>query len=389
MKKNEKRLEVFIYIACIVVAILFVFFGNRMNINEASLEEEPELYKAKVVSIEDVEIEDLSLGYEDSMEMKRVHFTARVTNGPYKDEMIQVIQDLDPLYVMQPKEIQNNNKIIVSPTAMDEFESDGQDWTFIEYDRTGTLILLTSAFLLSILLIGRAKGFTTILSMIFTVLAIFYVFIPSILNGRNIYLSTIVVTLFIIVISLTIINGPNKKTLCAILGNIGGVAVAGLIAIVINRTLNLTGFVDDDYVFLTYLEMGRPIDLVAIIWSGIVIGSLGAIMDVAMSISSSMNELSENMSEKTFAKLLKSGMNIGQDAIGTMTNTLVLAYVGSSLATVLLLIAYNKNLLYLFSLEMIAVEVLQAVVGSMGIVFAVPVTALFCAYIFTKEAKLE
>ena len=154
-----------------------------------------------------------------------------------------------------------------------------------------------------------------------------------------------------------------------------------------SKILNLTGFIDEDYVFLNYLELDKPIDLVAIIWSGILIGSLGAVMDVAMSIASAMNELAENMDKKTFSRLLRSGMNIGRDAIGTMTNTLILAYVGGSLATVLLLIAYNRNLLYLFSLEMIVVEVLQAIVGSMGILFAVPVTAIFSAYIFTRDTR--
>jgi len=102
-----------------------------------------------------------------------------------------------------------------------------------------------------------------------------------------------------------------------------------------------------------------------------------------------MNELAENMEERTFAKLIKSGMNIGRDTIGTMTNTLILAYVGSSLATVLLLIVYNKNTLFLFNMEMIVVEVLQAIVGSLGILFAVPATALFSAYIFTKEKRIN
>ena len=108
-------------------------------------------------------------------------------------------------------------------------------------------------------------------------------------------------------------------------------------------------------------------------------------MDVAMSIASAMNELAEHMERKSFSRLLKSGMNIGIDSIGTMTSTLILAYIGGSLAMVLLLIAYNKNLLYLFNLEMIVVEVIQAIIGSMGILFAVPVTALISAYIYNKE----
>ena len=97
-----------------------------------------------------------------------------------------------------------------------------------------------------------------------------------------------------------------------------------------------------------------------------------------------MHELAEHMSRRSFSKMLRSGMNIGRDVIGTMTNTLILAYIGGSLALVLLLIVHTKNTLYLLSMEMIAVQVVQSVVGSMGILFAVPFTTLFAAFVYTN-----
>jgi uncharacterized membrane protein len=126
--------------------------------------------------------------------------------------------------------------------------------------------------------------------------------------------------------TLLLINGANKKTLCAIVGNLGGLMIAGILAFVISDKLHLTGLIDDDSIFLLMINPETPIDLKAILWAGIVIGSLGAVMDVSMSIASAMNELSENMYEKSFNTMLKSGFNIGQDAIGTMTNTLILGY---------------------------------------------------------------
>ena len=130
------------------------------------------------------------------------------------------------------------------------------------------------------------------------------------------------------------------------------------------------------------------INLPAVIWGGILIGALGAIMDVAMSISSAMEELSEKMRDKSYSSMVASGMNIGKDAIGTMTNTLILAYVGSSIAMVLLFMAYNRNLLVLFNLEMIVVEILQAILGSMGILFAVPATVFFAAWIYNRDSHM-
>jgi uncharacterized membrane protein len=122
---------------------------------------------------------------------------------------------------------------------------------------------------------------------------------------------------------------------------------------VFSRLAGLTGVVDQDYIFMNFLDSGKKLDMNALVWGGVLIGSLGAVMDIAMSISSAMNELSENMHEKTFAKMVRSGMNIGRDAIGTMTNTLILAYIGGSLSTVLLLVSYKNSFIYLFNLEMI------------------------------------
>jgi uncharacterized membrane protein len=152
-----------------------------------------------------------------------------------------------------------------------------------------------------------------------------------------------------------------------------------------NGLLGITGNVQEDYLLLISLNENFSIDLKAIVWGSILIGSLGAIMDVAMTISSALQELTDNLEEKSFSILFKSGMNIGKDAIGTMTNTLILAYIGGSMATVILIMAYNMNLLYLFNLEMIVVEVLQAVIGSMGILFAVPITSFSAAYLYSRN----
>lgn len=386
-EKKAKSLNFIVYIAVILISVLFIFAGHKMTKPEILEEDMGEFYKAKVTSIGEIQVEEFSFDGISSVETKKINFSAEVTNGPYKGEIIEATQDVDSMYAIQPREITKGDKIIVSPIFGDFGDELYEEWIFIEYNRMDTIIWLTLIFLLLIVVLGRGKGVSTVISLIFTILVIFTVFIPSILKGYNVYSSTIVVTLFIIFMSLTIINGANKKTLCAVAGNVGGVAVAGIIAIIMNRVLNVTGLINEEYVFLTYMQLDKPIDLVAIVWSGIVIGSLGAVMDVSMSISSSMNELAENMERKTFSNMLRSGMNIGRDVIGTMTNTLILAYVGSSLATVLLLIVYNKNVLYLFSLEMIVVEVLQAIVGSMGILFAVPATAIFSAYMFTRENK--
>lgn len=372
------------YIFVLVISVLFIIIGYNLCKPEIFNNYEGEFYTAKVVDVVETKYDEFSLDDgKSTIQNKNISFTAKLTGTKDKDNIINVMQYIDYMYAVQPKEVMPGDKIIVSNVLDPDTEE--YKWQFIEHNRSDYLIWLCVLFFALIVIIGRRKGISTIISLVLTTLIIFVVYVPSILKGYNVYLSTIVISIYIIFMSIYIINGANKKTLCAIIGNVGGVLIAGMLALLMNNLLNITGVIEEDYVFLMYLETSSPIDLRAIVWGSIVIGSLGAIMDVAMSIASSMHELSETMENKSFNNMLKSGMNIGRDAIGTMTNTLILAYIGGSLATVLLLIAYNKNVLYLFNMEMIVVEVIQAIVGSIGILFAVPVTAAFSAYIFNKE----
>lgn len=389
---NSKKKQIIIYIITVVFSILFLFVGNVVCRPPLFDNGDEIYYRAKVVEIKDVVEEEYSLddGYT-MVSSKRIMFDALIKSGPYKGDTVEVSQDVDNMYAYQPRDVKVGDEVLISRPAYD-YEMIGEDlseeevaWVLIDHNRIGKITVLVVAFLLLIVIIGRAKGLSTILSLIFTVLAIFMVYIPSILKGYNVYLMTVIVSIFVIFMSLIIINGWNKKTLCAIFGNVMGVAIAGVLAAIVSYTWGLTGVVEEEYVLLSQYE--TPIDLLSLVWGGVVIGALGAIMDVAMSIASAMNELNEEMRDKTFGRMLRSGMNIGRDAIGTMTNTLILAYIGGALATVLLLVAYNKNLYYLFNLEMIMAEILSAVVGSIGILAAVPATALFSAYVFNRDKK--
>lgn len=379
----KNRTDLITFFITIMLSIIFILVGHKLAKSDI-LESTEEFHKAKVQTIEQV-IEDAYEveGLEGGMSSKTIIFTAEIKNGSLKGQQIAATQYIDYMYAIHPKEIKVGDDIIVAK-GQSEVELEG-DWIFTEYNRSKKLAALFISFLALILIIGRGKGIATILSLIFTIGAIFGVYIPSILSGRNVYISTTIITLFIIFMSIILLNGINKKSICAIIGNVGGVFISAMIALVMNNVLGITGLIDQDYIFLTFLETAAPIDLKAIIWGGILIGSLGAIMDVSMSISSAMNEIADTMHKYSPRRMIRSGMNIGKDVIGTMTNTLILAYIGGSLATVLLLIAYNKNWLMIFNMEMIVVEVLQALVGSMGILFSVPITVLVAAYIFKRD----
>ncbi|HAS92073.1 MAG TPA: YibE/F family protein [Clostridiales bacterium] len=377
---KNKLSENVIYILTLLLSILFIIIGYNINNPEFVEQEYNKSYRARVLSVGEVISEELD--YED-YSTTTVTFKAEITNDELKGSIVEAYQYIDDIVAVNPKIVEEGDKIIIS--SLISRTGEGEDWTFLEYDRNTFLWGLLLGFLALIVLFGKRKGINTIISLIFTCLAIFMVFIPSIIKGKNIYISSIIVSIYIIFMTLLLLNGANKKTFCAIVGNLGGLLISGLLAFIISDKLHLTGLIDDDSIFLLMINPETPIDLKAILWAGIVIGSLGAVMDVSMTIASAMNELSENMYQKSFKTMLKSGFNIGQDAIGTMTNTLILAYIGSSLSVVLILMVHYKDTLLLFNLEMIVFEIIQAIIGSMGILFAIPITSVFSAYIYNRD----
>ncbi len=380
MKKNS---NLFAYLFVLILTILFIGFGRSQAQFTPTEAYEDDYYQAKIESIDNVKTESLSIeGLPESFEVTTVEFSAKILSGARKGEVIKVTQKIDDMMLTKQVEVKENEKVVLHR----QFQVDGEvSYIFIDHLRSDGLVYLIVFFLVLIVIFGRMKGVNTVISLAATCLILFSVYIPAIINGYNVYIITSLVSAYLIFINLILINGFSKKTWCAIIGNVGGVIAAALITKFMTSQLMLTGFVDSESGLLLNVRPDAPLDLIAIAWASVVIGSLGAIMDIAMTIASALQEVSDNVVERNFKLLFKSGMNIGRDAVGTMTNTLILAYIGSSLATVLLLISSNKNLTLLFNLEMIAMEVLQGVVGSIGILLAIPLTSVISAYLYSKD----
>ena len=309
----------------------------------------------------------------------KIIFEAKVLDGTRKGQIIRAEQTFSPLLIDRSKEIEKGNKIILFNNEM--------GWFFGGYLRTNKLLGLGILFVFCVLLFGGKKGFNTIISLGFTCSAIFAVFIPSILSGKNIYLMSILVCVYTMIMVPLIVIGYNKKALASILGCVGGVITAGIIALVMDKLLFLKGIIDEHSRYLVNLPGDIQFNLRAIIFAGIIIGAMGAVMDVSISIASSLWEIKEKAENIKFKELLKSGITIGRDIMGTMADTLILAYIGCSLTVVILLSIYSSSLFGLFNSEMIAVEILQALAGSFGILFAMPLTALFSSFIYLGKPR--
>lgn len=386
MNKWKARL---VYTLTALISVLLIFFGNRYLTDTPWFHEMRDAEKpirAVVTAVVDKREELYQMDETVTVEQAEIIFHARVLSGEKKGEVLTANQLFDSYTATGAKVVEVGDKVMLYPADMSVYNA---NWVFGDYLRSDGIFWLCAIFFALILLFGRKKGFHTIVSLTLTFLAIFLLFVPSVLVGKNIYLCSIAVCVFIIVMTLLIINGWNKKSFVAVVGCVSGVLVAGVLAAVMDRVLGLTGVVDESSVYLQYISDSVSIDLRAIIFAGIILGAVGAVMDVAMSLASSLWEVYEVSEVPTVRSIMNSGLNIGRDIMGTMANTLILAYIGSSLSVVLLLIAYNSSMLALFNKEMIVVEILQAVAGSIGILCTIPLTSLCAALVYVRSKKEE
>ena len=375
------------YLATIIIALAFLFIGHgiavrglivfqdvsRINVRATvqRVVERVTVYDEFTDFISEFDVFDPVLG-------EKIIFEAKVRRGALKGEIIIAEQTFSRFLPDTSKEVAMGDSVLLVNFNDDE-------WFFNGYARTNKLFGLGLLFTLCVLLFGGKKGFNTILSLGLTCAAVFAVFIPSILSGKNIYLMAMLVCAYTTVITLLLVIGYNKKSLAAAIGCISGILAAGIITLIMDRVLLLTGIVDEHSRFLANLPIATPINLKAIIFAGIIIGAMGAIMDVSMSIASALWEIKEKAISIKFEALFRSGLNIGRDIMGSMANTLILAYIGSSLSVVLILSVYSNSLMELLNREMIVVEILQALAGSFGILLAMPLTAFFCATLYSQR----
>ena len=369
-----KKKKIIVYILTIILSIAYIVIGRQIAMQGYPEWEDPaeEPLTAKVTEI---------ISDEQDAESRVIVFNATVLKGEMKGETIKADQTIYANYYPQQEPVTPGDKILVFANTYTE----GIEWSMLEYVRSNTILYLGLFFAALVLVFGRLKGVNTLISLAFTTLAVFAVFVPSVLSGQNIYLWSIITCLYTIIMTMLIVNGADKKSFAAGMGCFLGVAMAGILTVIMDNLLQLTGMVSEDTLYLQMIPIDTPIDLKGIIFAAIIIGAMGAIMDVAMDIASSLNELRTNISDISSKKLIQSGFNIGRDVMGTMANTLVLAYIGSSLSTTLLLIAYNVTFTELMNMELIVVEFLQALVGSIGILSAIPLTSFICAAIYPKR----
>ena len=294
-----------------------------------------------------------------------------VLTGPWKGAVLET-----PNYLT----IYTNVDARVGIRIIVRLDADEQGQPYVlsipNYNRVPMLLGLMAVFAGLLVLIGRRKGVMALIGLVYTLACLWFILVPMILRGADPVLVTVVIVALTTAASLLLLTGLSRKTLCATLGCVGGVAAAGLFAAAAGTVSPINGFNLPEAEELVLRAADQGLQISGLFVSGILVASLGAVMDVAMSIASACWELRQVDPKLPRTALFRSGMNIGRDAMGTMANTLILAFAGSSLNTLLLCQVYDYPLIQIFNADAIAVEMIRGVAGSIGILLTVPLVAL-------------
>lgn len=265
-----------------------------------------------------------------------------------------------------------NDKVVVT---------DGQ---ITDYVRRPSLYLLFGIFLLLTILIAGKWGITSVLGMIYSFYIIFVFILPMIIKGFNPVAAAIIGSMFIIPVTFSLSHGLNKKTITAIIGTLVSMVIVGILSVAFVNLSKLTGFAVEEAGFLQY-QLGSLINMKGILLAGIIISTLGVMDDITISQSSVVEELREANSKLSKKDLFIRSMRVGKDHISSMVNTLVLVYAGASLPLLLLFVNNPHPFTEIINYEIIADEIVRTMVGSIGLILAVPITTFIACYGYSKK----
>ena len=252
------------------------------------------------------------------------------------------------------------------------------------YDRTTALLVAIVLFCLLLCLIGGKKGLKALLSLALTFFFLLYLFIPLLYMGVSPIWAAIILVIIATFITMMLIDGWNAKTISAIIGTIICTSVSGILALVAGHFLKISDYSMGDVDSLIQITQNTELKLDGLMFASILIVSMGAVMDICMSIASAVNELYIQNPDMTTGALFRSGVSIGRDTMGTMSNTLILAFTGGYLTAIVSLFAYSYTLYEIFSQPDIINEIIQGLAGSAGLFLAVPIVAFVTSRLLKK-----
>lgn len=296
--------------------------------------------------------------------------------GRYAGETVRVANYLSAFYNVRARE---GMKLSVSVNTA---ENGVYSVSVYNYSRDLWIWAFAGLFALVLLAVGGRQGLKALAGLGVTVFCVLFLLVPLLVQrGWPPIPTTLAVVAYTSFVTFVILGGVQVKTMAAALGSFGGVLLAGGLAWGACRIVHISGMNMDEAESLLLTAVDNGLKIRGLYICGILIAAEGAVMDVAMTISSAVAELRAVNPALTPRQLFRSGMNIGRDAMGTMANTLVLAFAGTSLNMMIFIYAYDVSYIQLLNADFVAIEVIRSLAGSVGIVLTVPVVAAVSAWL--------
>ncbi len=333
--------------------------------------------KAKVVSVNSQKLEESPDTPGRNIGVQNI--TVEFTTGKQKGETATFDNYLSYVHSI---EVSSGTRVVVK---CDTPEGVTPYYSLYQYDRTPGMIAAFVLFAAMLLIVGKKKGVMAGLALIISILVIAFGLLPLVYNGFSPVVATFGACILITVVTLVLLNGFSKKTGIAMLSTFVGLIVSVGVFILTAKILKVTGYSIEETENLIMVSRRTGLKISEVIFSGILLASLGAVMDTTMSISTALCEITSVDNKISRKALFRSGMNMGSDMIGTMCQTLVLAFVGSSIASLLVVVSYGTQLSQFLSSDYFAVELFHSLTGSFAVILAVPITSWIYSTLYKRK----
>ena len=369
---RKKAVRYLIYILFVCVFAVFVIKLNQVEKTELVVRTGQTFEKAKVVKILQDNLE------ENGTRVGEQKVRVRMITGVRKGEELDITSSSGYLFGAACKP---GMKVIV----MQSVAGDSTVASVYTQDREGVIYIFALIYLLVLCLIGGKQGIKGCLGLVFTFFCVIFVYLPLVYLKYSPFWTAVFVCFITTLVTMYLIGGPTRKTCAATLGTLVGVILAGVSAWCFSKASGISGYNVSDIETLMTLWNTNRIQVGGLLFSGLLISCLGAVMDVAMSISSAIDEIYRQNLSLSRKELFTAGLRVGRDMMGTDSNTLILAFAGSSVSTLLLDYSYNLPYQQIFNSNNIGIAIMQGLAGSFGIVLSVPFTVLICTILFHKQ----
>lgn len=363
--KDNRAIIIIIAAVMVIAAILCLILSNAG------------FYKRTIAKVTAVSEKTSQVQNSDGSleQIKNQQITAAILNGKYKGKEIR-LQNTSSYSEVSDLDLKINDEVFIS--VQENSKNNSITGKITDFKRDVYVVYVAVLFIILALIIGGFKGLRSLTSLIFNVI-IFAIVIELFSKKINLTIICIIASILFIILSILIVCGKNKKAFSAIIATMAGTFISVVIAVLVIQLNNWNGIHTEEMEFLTHSPN-------QIFFMEILIGTLGGIMDVAISIASSMYEIYDKNPLIETKALVKSGISIGKDIMGTMANTLVFAYVSGSIPMILLVIKNNYPISYIININL-SLEIIRALTGSIGIVLSIPI-AIFTSILFIKNYRI-